>query len=207
MPTATGSEIKGYNKAERKVQKMARQRDTWMTPTTDADETDSRTDYDTWIQKEIEGWQSTTHFQLTYGDEIVEMAHDLADSNNLDGEQWIGIWEDLLTAFWSEWEEKHKTGKWWADKTIVIFRAELAKPNDVFALFPTIPSDNHGKFCTCYQHVGQHSGADYDHCIRISRPATSAEYADLKAELEGRGYVLIVRRRATAEMHAARQES
>lgn len=194
-----------YNEAVEVVVKMARStRNTWMSPT---DDSVRCKDYSDWIQEEIEGWQGTDHFALTYGNRIVEMARDLAEKNNMTGDKWIGIWEDLLTEFWCEWEETHNTAKFWTEKnkTIVIFRVDRAVPHDVFALFPTIPSDNYGKFCTCYQHVGQHSGADYYHCIRASRPAKPNEYADLKAELEGRGYVLIVKQRASTEMHAVRK--
>lgn len=47
----------------------------------------------------------------------------------------------------------------------------------VFALFPTLPSDEHGRYCNAYEHVGQHGGADYRLCIRTSRPATAMEGA------------------------------
>ena len=72
--------------------------------------------------------------------------------------------------------------------TPVIFRRERPKNGDVFALFPTIPGNYYGLNCTCYQHIGQHSSADYSLCIRASRPATPNEYADLQAELENLGY-------------------
>ena len=54
----------------------------------------------------------------------------------------------------------------------------------VFALFPTLPSDEHGSYCHAYAHVGQHSGADYWGCVRASRPATAAEGAPVVRELE-----------------------
>ena len=60
-------------------------------------------------------------------------------------------------------------------------------------------------YCTAYQHVGQHCAADYHGCIAQSDPATPAEYADLYEELERRGYILSVRRRATPEMHERRR--
>lgn len=84
----------------------------------------------------------------------------------------------------------------------VIFRKD--RTGDVFALFPTDCADNTGRYCGCYQHVGQHCSADYDHCIRNSRPATPAEYADLKTELERIGYTLRVIRRASYAHHEAR---
>ena len=43
----------------------------------------------------------------------------------------------------------------------VVIRVWKGDPDDVFALFPTDPADNYGHLCTSYQHVGQHSSADY----------------------------------------------
>lgn len=84
------------------------------------------------------------------------------------------------------------------DKTIVIFRAERAGTfkGVVTAYFPATDAGN--GLCECYMHVGQHSGADYACCVRKSRPATPAEYADVKRELETHyGYTLDVRKRWT----------
>ncbi len=79
----------------------------------------------------------------------------------------------------------------------------------VFALFPTLPSDEHGvnigRHCTAYAHIGQHGGADYRLCIRTSRPATATEGAPLVQELERIGYRLRIVKRATASMHRERQ--
>jgi len=74
----------------------------------------------------------------------------------------------------------------------------------VFALFPTLPSDEYGRYCDAYALVGQHSGADYWRCVRASRPATTAEGAPLAAELERIGYRPRVVHRATAAMHRER---
>lgn len=73
--------------------------------------------------------------------------------------------------------------------TEVIFRVDKSKDwkGTVFALLPHEVSDFKGNVM-CYQHVGQHSGADYKGCIATSRPATETEYADLKAEMESLGY-------------------
>ena len=88
---------------------------------------------------------------------------------------------------------------------VVIFRRDRTGWKDCFALFPELPSDNRGIFCTAYQHVGQHCAADYQGCIAGSDPASRAEYADLFEELERRGYILSVRRRATPDMHERRR--
>ncbi len=74
-------------------------------------------------------------------------------------------------------------------KTDVVFRVDTTKDwkGTVFALLPHEVCDFKGNVTT-YQHVGQHSGADYRGCIATSRPATEAEYKDLKAEMESIGY-------------------
>lgn len=90
--------------------------------------------------------------------------------------------------------------------TIVIFRRDLDGYKDCFALFPELPADNHGRYCTCFQHVGQHCAADFHACIANSDPAKPAEYAELQRELEQRGYELTIRRRATPQMHQRRRQ-
>lgn len=87
------------------------------------------------------------------------------------------------------------------DKTIVIFRVwkSGSGKGDVIALFPADTwHDGTRKLCQSFEHVGQHGGADYAHVIRATRPATPAEYADVKRELETLyGYNLDVRKRWT----------
>jgi hypothetical protein len=89
------------------------------------------------------------------------------------------------------------------ETTIVIFRVD--REGIVFALFPEVPADNYGSYCTAYQHIGQHCAADFQLCIANSRPATADEYADLFEELERRGYHLEAHQRATAVMHERRR--
>jgi len=91
------------------------------------------------------------------------------------------------------------------NETNVIFRKDRTGWKDCFALFPELPSDMYGNLSTAYQRVGQHCAADYHGCIAQSDPAMPAEYADLLKELEWRGYILTVRRRATPEMHERRR--
>ena len=80
--------------------------------------------------------------------------------------------------------------------TTVIFRVWRGKDGDVFALFPHLKGGR--DLSTAYQHVGQHSAADYGLCIQNSRPAKPSEYADLARELRGIGYGLTIRQRRTA---------
>jgi hypothetical protein len=58
----------------------------------------------------------------------------------------------------------------------------------LIALFPKMnyeTGDCHARgCCLSYMHNGQHSEADYHFIMRHSRPATKAEYAELKKELE-----------------------
>jgi hypothetical protein len=71
-------------------------------------------------------------------------------------------------------------------KTKVVFRK--FKAGDILALFP---NDYEGNgFHLSYQHVGQHSAADYKAMISASKPAKPEEYADLLAELQSIGYDL-----------------
>jgi len=75
-------------------------------------------------------------------------------------------------------------------KTDIIFRVDNNRNfigSPVFALFPHEVSTLNG-LVNCYQHVGQHSSAEYRHCIANSKPATPEEYKDLKEEMESIGY-------------------
>lgn len=89
------------------------------------------------------------------------------------------------------------------EKTIVIFRKY--PDGEIIALFPEIPADNQGLRCSSYMHVGQHGGADCSMVSRSTRPASSAEYAPLKKELERIGYNLEVRERITPAMNEVRR--
>ena len=87
--------------------------------------------------------------------------------------------------------------------TVVVFRTD--GEGSVFALFPELPTDERGYFCTAYKHVAQHCAADYDLCVSLSDPATPSAYKDLYEELERRGHNLVVHRRATPDMHERRR--
>ena len=87
--------------------------------------------------------------------------------------------------------------------TAVVFRRD--REGVIFAMFPELPADNYGVYCTCYQTVGQHCAADYLGCVANSRPARSDEYADLLTELKRRGYHLRVCKRAAPAMQERRR--
>ena len=79
------------------------------------------------------------------------------------------------------------------DKTVVVFRRWKGKDGDVIALFPGIDVGN--GICSSYEHVGQHSEADYKIVVARTRPATPKEYRDLLKELGRIGYNVIIRKR------------
>ena len=75
-------------------------------------------------------------------------------------------------------------------KTTVIFRK--FDDNEILALFPDIP-DTPGN-CMSYMQVGQHGGANFQHCISITKPATPIEYQALMNELTNDvGYILDIK--------------
>jgi len=71
--------------------------------------------------------------------------------------------------------------------TEVIFRKFSKKEGgQILALFPYDTEGRYGQ-CNSYMHIGQHGTADYSGMMQSTKPATPAEYADLKAELENYG--------------------
>lgn len=78
------------------------------------------------------------------------------------------------------------------EKTVVVFRKWKSGNREIIALFPGI--DAGGGFCSSYEHIGQHGGAEYSGVIAATVPARPDEYADLKAELESIGYNLDVKK-------------
>ena len=82
-------------------------------------------------------------------------------------------------------------------KTDVIFRNN--QTGDIFALFPYLINTNEGSVMS-YEHIGQHSGADYDFCVKETIPAKENEYKDLFEGLESIGYNLrVIKRRNYAK--------
>lgn len=74
--------------------------------------------------------------------------------------------------------------------TPVLFRVSRASRRDgseVTAVFPTEPATNCGIDMLCYAHIGQH-GSCSPSWFYTTRPATEAEYADIKRELESAPY-------------------
>jgi hypothetical protein len=79
------------------------------------------------------------------------------------------------------------------EQTAVIFRKW---PNgQIIALFPAIPADLAGNFCSSYMLVGQHGAASYCQVIQATAPASPEEYRNLFGELSAIGYRLKVYKR------------
>ena len=77
---------------------------------------------------------------------------------------------------------------------------------EVYALFPTLASNQTSYYCNSYDLIGGHSGANYVLCIQSSRPAIKAESAPIVRELKRIGYRLRVVKRASAAMHNERMK-
>ena len=69
--------------------------------------------------------------------------------------------------------------------TEVIFRKDK---EGIYALMPYEISNYFHGLVTCYQHIGQHSQAEYFSCIAKSKPAKKGQYTDLLNELISIGY-------------------
>ena len=67
--------------------------------------------------------------------------------------------------------------------TKVIFR-KFKNGFGIIALFPEHQDWSNPNLVMSYMHIGQHSQADYNHIISITKPATEEEYKDLYDELE-----------------------
>lgn len=75
-------------------------------------------------------------------------------------------------------------------KIKVIFR-RVKDTSEIVAIFPEINWNAYGDLMS-YQHIGQHGGAAWDWIKHETKVATPEEYNELKQELEGLGYDLII---------------
>jgi hypothetical protein len=88
---------------------------------------------------------------------------------------------------------------------VVVFRRWRDASGDIIALFPKLPADIHGRYCSSYMQVGQHAAADFQVVIRHTVPVCQRQYAALAEELRLIGYDLRPIKRASRRHHAARQ--
>ena len=90
--------------------------------------------------------------------------------------------------------------------TIAIFRQWPS--GAITALFPEEPTDAYGQYCTSYERLGGHSGADYTAVIAATFAVDQEDCPELRGmirDLKSRyGYDLDIRTRATKEMHDKR---
>lgn len=78
-----------------------------------------------------------------------------------------------------------------AFRTKVVFRA-FRNDGSIIALFPNEIADNQGNYSS-YMHVGQHGAANYAQVMKITK--ATAEYGELRKELESIGYDLDIKMR------------
>lgn len=89
------------------------------------------------------------------------------------------------------------------EKALVIFR-KFKDTGDVIAIFPEEPSTDAQHECLSYMHIGQHGSCVPKYLMMVTVPATPEEYEDLKKELEGIGYDLVIRYRESPAMREIR---
>ena len=58
----------------------------------------------------------------------------------------------------------------------------------IIALFPFEPSEPTGKFCLCYEHMGQHGSADYEGVLLDTEAVRPNDVSALVEELDHIGY-------------------
>jgi hypothetical protein len=91
------------------------------------------------------------------------------------------------------------------EKTIVIYRTWKNKNKSVIALFPEIPTDSNGIYCSSYEHIGQHGAAEYSGVIEQTTPSKPKEYKALHKELKTIGYNLIIKNKISPKMDKNRK--
>ncbi len=62
------------------------------------------------------------------------------------------------------------------------------RSNNLFALFPEEPANWPGTLCSCYDLQDGHTGADYEWCIQMSKPATGPDAERILEALARTGY-------------------
>ena len=70
------------------------------------------------------------------------------------------------------------------ENDVVVFR-RWRDTGDAVALFPEIPADIRGQYCSSYEHIGQHGAADYYGVIQDTTPVGPRECASLRKNSGG----------------------
>ena len=89
-------------------------------------------------------------------------------------------------------------------KTKVIFRKRPS--GQIIALFPEVPYDVYGKYCSTFEDNNRHSGADAKNVIAQTEPATLEEAAKIVDKLASFGYELEIITRTPVNAAEARKE-
>jgi ribosome modulation factor len=106
---------------------------------------------------------------------------------------------DKRTGWNAGWEQAKEDAS-----TIVVFRWLPSDDGgktkgECVAVFPSVAGTRDPNTCTIYAHNGQHSTANLDGLMAMSRPATPSESDPLEEELRRIGYILIVKQRIPGE--------
>lgn len=60
--------------------------------------------------------------------------------------------------------------------------------DEIVAIFPNDPFDNHSNLITCYSHIGQHSSCSWEWVFDCTTEPQNDEIGDLHRELIMQGY-------------------
>jgi hypothetical protein len=101
--------------AEKRVQQLASnaaKSDSWMRPI--VEEGDDLEDFGQFCGAHRGEWESTTHYQILYGNQIsLIIDKELPNDPNLLSESRIYLLEELTGIFWEVWEEEAKLYEAW----------------------------------------------------------------------------------------------
>jgi hypothetical protein len=100
--------------------RLAKQKDGWFGPTTDlANNKKARRDYGYWLQREQEGWEQTTHFEIAYRQVIAELMDEEAERLKIvetygeRNDKWLILLEEAMSLFWETWGNRPYIYKFW----------------------------------------------------------------------------------------------
>lgn len=94
------------------------------------------------------------------------------------------------------------------EKPVVpVLLREGEEPDDLFALFPTLPGSRNEDTCACFDYLAGACGAHYHGSMEASKPAKEPEAFYLKQMLERAGYHFRVVMYASQEMHEKRRKA
>lgn len=136
---------------------------------------------------QLQAWRSMNNRALTFD----------ADSWHEQRMKWRAWWNRVRSNQIKDIKARYRSYLCYVvpGPTPAVFRADDAGN---FALFPFDPATLDSRDCTSYQHIGQHSAANYRMCLRSShglspkRSSMANEAGNLVNELIDIGYQLVV---------------